>query len=67
LLNQSLSNIWSRAHGFELLRKLKVRSCESCLRFDSCHGGCPAVAYFTGSTLNIPDPECLVQCIQTAS
>jgi radical SAM protein with 4Fe4S-binding SPASM domain len=67
LLNQSLSNIWSHAHGFELLRKLKVRSCESCLRFDSCHGGCPAVAYFTGSTLNIPDPECLVQCIQPTS
>ena len=63
-LNQSLSEIWSHAHGFKLLRNLKVRSCESCFRFESCHGGCPAVAYFTGRTLDIPDPECLVHCIQ---
>jgi radical SAM protein with 4Fe4S-binding SPASM domain len=47
------------------LRNLKVRSCESCFRFESCHGGCPAVAYFTENTLNIPDPECLVHCIQS--
>jgi radical SAM protein with 4Fe4S-binding SPASM domain len=66
-LNQSLSDIWSHAHGFKLLRNLKVRSCESCFRFESCHGGCPAVAYFTGNTLNIPDPECLVHCIQPVS
>jgi mycofactocin radical SAM maturase len=65
-LNQSLSDIWSHSHGFKLLRNLKVRSCESCFRFESCHGGCPAVAYFAGNTLNIPDPECLVHCIQTA-
>ena len=66
-LNQSLSDIWSHGHGFKLLRNLKVRSCESCFRFESCHGGCPAVAYFTGNTLNIPDPECLVNCIQPVS
>ncbi len=64
-LNQSLSEIWFHAQGFKLLRNLKVRSCESCFRFESCHGGCPAVAYFTGKTLNIPDPECLVHCIQS--
>jgi mycofactocin radical SAM maturase len=66
ILSQSLGEIWSHAHGFKLLRNLKVRSCESCFRFESCHGGCPAIAYFTGNTLNIPDPECLVHCIQTA-
>ena len=66
LLNQSLGEIWSHAHRFKLLRNLKVRSCESCFRFESCHGGCPAIAYFTGNTLNIPDPECLVHCIQAA-
>jgi mycofactocin radical SAM maturase len=67
LLNQSLGEIWSHAHGFTLLRNLKVRSCESCFRYESCHGGCPAVAYFTENTLNIPDPECLVHCIQSVS
>jgi mycofactocin radical SAM maturase len=66
-LNRSLGDIWFHAQGFKLLRDLKVRSCESCFRFESCHGGCPAVAYFTGNTLNIPDPECLVHCIQPVS
>lgn len=65
LLNQSLSEIWFYAQGFKVLRNLKVRSCESCFRFESCHGGCPAVAYFTENALNIPDPECLVHCIQS--
>jgi len=67
ILNQSLGEIWSHAHGFKVLRNLKVRSCESCFRFESCHGGCPAVAYFTGKSLNIADPECLVHCIQPVS
>lgn len=67
ILNQSLNDIWCHAHGFKLLRHLRVRSCESCFRFESCHGGCPAVAYFIGKTLNIPDPECSVNCIQPIS
>ena len=67
LLNQSLEEIWSYAQGFNLLRNLKVQSCESCFRFELCHGGCPAVAYFSGKKLNIPDPECLVHCVQTIS
>ncbi len=67
ILNQTLNEIWSQAHGFNLLRTLRVRSCESCFRYESCHGGCPAVAYFMGKSLNIPDPECLIYCIQPAS
>jgi radical SAM protein with 4Fe4S-binding SPASM domain len=67
LLNQSLGEVWSHARGFKLLRDLRIRSCESCFRFESCHGGCPAVAYFTQNTLGIPDPECLVHCIEKAS
>jgi mycofactocin radical SAM maturase len=66
ILNQSLGEIWSCAQGFKLLRNLKVQSCESCFRFESCHGGCPAIAYFTSRSLNHPDPECLVHCIQPA-
>jgi mycofactocin radical SAM maturase len=67
LLNQSLREIWFNAHGFNLLRSLKVQSCESCFRFESCRGGCPAVAYFASKNLYTPDPECLVHCIQPAS
>lgn len=66
VLNQSLGQIWSSAQGFDLLRNLKVQSCESCFRFESCRGGCPAIAYFTSRSLNTPDPECLAHCIQGA-
>lgn len=65
LLNQSLKEIWSYAQGFNLLRNLKVQSCESCFRFESCRGGCPAIAYFTSRHLHTPDPECLAYCIQS--
>jgi radical SAM protein with 4Fe4S-binding SPASM domain len=66
LLDQSLGEIWSHAQVFKLLRNLRVQSCESCFRFEVCLGGCPAVAYFTEKSLNIPDPECLVYSIQIA-
>jgi radical SAM protein with 4Fe4S-binding SPASM domain len=62
-----LGEIWSDAQGFKLLRNLKVRSCESCFRFESCRGGCPAIAYFSSGSLDAPDPECLVHCIQKIS
>ena len=67
LLHQSLGEIWSDAQGFKLLRNLKVRSCESCFRFESCRGGCPAIAYFCSGSLDAPDPECLVHCIEKVS
>ena len=67
LLEESLTHIWSHAPGFALMRGLRIRSCESCFRFESCHGGCPAIAYFTQDTLGIPDPECLVHCVQKSS
>ncbi len=66
LLNQPLAEIWSDAQGFNLLRNLRVRSCESCFRFESCRGGCPAIAYFISRSLNTPDPECLASCVQCA-
>lgn len=67
LLKESLGEIWRHASGFNLLRNLRIRSCEFCFRFESCHGGCPAIAYFTQNSLGSPDPECLVHCIQKAS
>jgi hypothetical protein len=42
------------------LRNLNVKSCLDCARFDSCRGGCPAMAYHTYHDLSRPDPECLV-------
>jgi len=64
LLKQSFGEIWSCGQGLNLLRNLKVRSCQPCFRFNPCRGGCPAVAYFTSRSLNTPDPECLGYCIQ---
>ncbi len=66
LLHRSLGEIWSDAQGFGLLRNLRVRSCESCFRFESCRGGCPAIAFFSSGNLNTPDPECLASCIKSA-
>jgi len=65
LLHHSLGQIWSDAPGFSLLRNLRVRSCESCFRFESCRGGCPAIAFFSSGRLNTPDPECLASCIRS--
>lgn len=63
LMTQLLEQIWVDSRGFLLLRNLRIQSCETCFRYDACHGGCPAVAYFTEGSLDIPDPECLVECI----
>jgi mycofactocin radical SAM maturase len=52
--------IWDDSPVFERFRKLDVQSCMNCYRFDSCRGGCPAVAYHTYHDLSMPDPECLV-------
>jgi radical SAM protein with 4Fe4S-binding SPASM domain len=42
---------------------LEIKSCESCHRFDMCHGGCPAIAYHTQRKLGLPDPGCLANCV----
>jgi mycofactocin radical SAM maturase len=66
VLCQSLRQIWSHARAFTLLRNLKIHSCEHCFKYDSCHGGCPAIGYFTDKALGVADPECLAQCISNA-
>ncbi len=58
----SLGDLWREAPIFKEFRGLEVRSCEWCFRFESCRGGCPAVAYHTYRDLSLPDPECL-QCL----
>ncbi len=61
----TFQEIWDRADIFATLRNLRIHSCESCQRFDQCHGGCPAVAYHLGRGVGGGDPECLVNCVQT--
>ena len=65
LRESSFQDIWDRAPIFETLRNLRIHSCESCQRFEQCHGGCPAVAYHLGRGVGGGDPECLVNCVQT--
>jgi mycofactocin biosynthetic radical S-adenosylmethionine protein MftC len=57
------TDIWSDSPVFASFRQLEIKSCESCHRFDMCHGGCPAIAYHMKNRLGVPDPECLVNCV----
>ncbi|MDR3569973.1 MAG: mycofactocin radical SAM maturase [Syntrophobacteraceae bacterium] len=59
----SLSELWESSPVFHSFRRLEIKSCESCQRFDLCHGGCPAIAYHTQRKLGIPDPGCLANCV----
>ena len=56
-------DIWENAQVFHSFRRLEIKSCESCGRFDLCHGGCPAIAYHTQRKLGVPDPGCLANCV----
>ncbi|MCP4752868.1 MAG: mycofactocin radical SAM maturase [Proteobacteria bacterium] len=57
---RSFQSMWDGAPVFSQLRNLDVESCKTCLRFESCRGGCPAMAYHTHHTISMPDPECLI-------
>jgi radical SAM protein with 4Fe4S-binding SPASM domain len=63
LPREEFSDIWDNSPVFASFRELEIKSCESCHRFDLCHGGCPAIAYHTQRKLGLPDPECLVNCV----
>jgi mycofactocin biosynthetic radical S-adenosylmethionine protein MftC len=63
LPEQSFAYIWENSPVFHSFRRLEIKSCESCTRFDFCHGGCPAIAYHTQRKLGLPDPECLANCV----
>ena len=63
LPEDSFAEIWQKSTVFSSFRQLEIKSCESCQRFDLCHGGCPAIAYHTQRKLGLPDPECLVNCV----
>ncbi len=63
----SLADIWKTSPVFDAFRRLEIKSCESCYRFDLCHGGCPAIAYHTQRKLGLPDPGCLANCVTVKS
>lgn len=56
---EPLATIFRSSRVFESFRQTEVESCRQCDRFGSCHGGCPAVAYFLTKSTDRPDPECL--------
>lgn len=59
----TLKQIWQHSDIFRSFRELEIRSCHYCHRFDSCRGGCPAVAYHMHQDVTQPDPECLMHCL----
>lgn len=64
LPQESFADIWRNAPVFHSFRELEIKSCESCQRFDLCHGGCPAIAYHTQRKLGVADPGCLENCVR---
>jgi [mycofactocin precursor peptide]-tyrosine decarboxylase / 3-amino-5-[(4-hydroxyphenyl)methyl]-4,4-dimethylpyrrolidin-2-one synthase len=63
LPDMTFAPIWANSPVFQSFRELEIRSCESCDRFEMCHGGCPAIAYHTQKKLGLPDPGCLANCV----
>ena len=64
LPQDSFDAVWQNSPVFSSFRQLEIKSCESCQRFDLCHGGCPAIAYHTQRKLGLPDPGCLANCVK---
>ena len=61
---KGLEELWLHSPVFKRFRELEVHSCEWCFRFESCRGGCPAMAFHTCRDLSAPDPECLMSCVR---
>ncbi len=64
LPGDSFADIWQHSAVFKSFRDLEIKSCESCHRFDLCHGGCPAIAYHTQRKIGVADPGCLENCVR---
>jgi mycofactocin radical SAM maturase len=64
LPEDAFEELWLHSPVFQSFRRLEIKSCESCQRFDMCHGGCPAIAYHTQRKLGVPDPGCLANCVR---
>jgi len=57
---KTLKEMWDNSLVFAQFRNINVETCMTCARFETCRGGCPAMAYHTYHDINMPDPECLV-------
>ena len=62
----SFQDLWDSSPVFTRLRQLNVQACRTCPRFETCRGGCPAMAYHAHRDISRPDPECLVN-LKTAA
>ena len=62
----SFQDLWNSSPVFTRLRQLNVQACRTCPRFETCRGGCPAMAYHAHRDISRPDPECLVN-LRTAA
>ena len=63
---KAFKDLWDHSLVFARFRNLDVKSCLGCSRFETCRGGCPAMAYHTYHDISMPDPECLVN-LKTAA
>lgn len=56
---QDFAEIWQTSSLFRSFRASEgPTSCTSCSAFAACNGGCMATKYFTGLSLDDPDPDC---------
>jgi mycofactocin biosynthetic radical S-adenosylmethionine protein MftC len=52
--------VWRGSELFARLRQAEPGgACASCPALSLCHGGCMAAKYFTGMSLDEPDPDCV--------
>ncbi len=65
--HESLSLLWRRSPILQQFRDLDMTSCQTCVRYEDCRGGCPAMAYHTYHDIRKPDPECLVNLRTTSN
>jgi mycofactocin radical SAM maturase len=63
---QKFKDIWDRSSVLSQFRSLEVHSCLKCYRFESCRGGCPAMAYHICHDISLPDPECIVNLMMNS-
>ena len=59
VLETDFKTLWQEAPVMKLFRGLNPASCQECQRFDVCHGGCPAIAWFIKGDITAADPACI--------
>ncbi|MDA8278012.1 MAG: mycofactocin radical SAM maturase [Actinomycetota bacterium] len=57
--DRDFEEIWQGSPLFQSFRETEgPTSCTNCSAFAACNGGCMATKYFTGLSLDDPDPDC---------